>query len=131
LLCTAWHIIDPEHSLFCPPYKKTHINHPCAIWVRESSENYKWLCKLGLSLCKEYTIRYEKTHKCQSILQLLNKNIPTCAAMEWSDPPQAMPEEYKCKCSLRAYRNYYINEKTHLFAWKNRPKPRWIQNSII
>ena len=37
-------------------YKKTHYNHPLAIWVRECRENYIWLCHLGLALCKEYVL---------------------------------------------------------------------------
>jgi hypothetical protein len=32
-------------------YKPTHLNHPCAIWVRKSLSNYKWLCELGFNLC--------------------------------------------------------------------------------
>ena len=30
------------------PYRLTHKNHPCAIWTRESLDNYMWLCQLGL-----------------------------------------------------------------------------------
>ena len=25
------------------PYKRTHYNHPCAIWTRSSLSNYMWL----------------------------------------------------------------------------------------
>ena len=27
------------------PYRRTHYNHPCAIWTRESAGNYEWLYK--------------------------------------------------------------------------------------
>ena len=38
---------------------------------------------------------------------------------EWSEqPPQAMPDEYKDPCSIKAYWNYYIGEK-HTVANKN------------
>lgn len=39
---------------------KSHTNHPCAKWVRESWANYNYLCKLGLALCREYTFRFGK-----------------------------------------------------------------------
>ena len=25
------------------PYKTTHVNHPCSVWVRSSNANYYWL----------------------------------------------------------------------------------------
>ena len=40
-----------------PPYKMTHVNHPCTKWVCESIENYKWLFKLTYYLCFEYNKR--------------------------------------------------------------------------
>ncbi len=48
-------------------YKATHINHPSAIWARESKANYQWLAYLLVELCKEYTHRYGKVHKCEEI----------------------------------------------------------------
>jgi len=32
----------------------------------------------------------------------------------FTQPPQAMPDEYKDECSLQAYWNYYINDKKHI-----------------
>ena len=54
LLCTARH----ESGDSTARYRPTHKNHPSAIWVRESLNNYVWLCQLGIDLCKEYTERY-------------------------------------------------------------------------
>lgn len=54
LLCTAHHLHGSEQ----PPYRKTHVNHPCAIWARESRANYDWLIQLGFALSDEYTLRY-------------------------------------------------------------------------
>jgi hypothetical protein len=50
------------------PYKLTHVNHPCSVWVRESTGNYAWTVSLFKELCSEYTRRYSKTHKCESLL---------------------------------------------------------------
>ena len=35
------------------PYRLTHRNHPCTKWVMESIANYRWLVKLGKTLCRE------------------------------------------------------------------------------
>lgn len=59
------------------PYKKTHMNHPSSVWVRLEESHYNWVLRLGLSLCKEYTARYKKTHKCLShLLRLSNMGFP-------------------------------------------------------
>ena len=43
-------------------YKLTHKNHPTAIWVRKSKENYMWTWNLLDALLQEYTKRYNKHH---------------------------------------------------------------------
>lgn len=53
------------------PYKTTHLNHPCSIWVRESRSNYLWLIEHTKSLLEEYTKRYGKVHKCQQYVNEL------------------------------------------------------------
>jgi hypothetical protein len=123
LLCTAHHMTE---SKYIPPYKMTHKNHPCAIWVRESSSNYKYTVTLGLELCKEYSYRYGKTHKCESYIKELEKNIPPIPDKGFTPPAQAMPDMYKSKDAVESYRAYYYFEKTNLFNWKKRPVPDWI-----
>ena len=54
---TSWHMIDPTHAILTPAYMKTHVNHPCAKWVRQSTVHYDWLVALGQALCMEYTFR--------------------------------------------------------------------------
>ena len=49
-------------------YKITHKNHPVAMWVRESRQNYSWTVKHGLALAAEYTYRYDKVHKTGQLL---------------------------------------------------------------
>jgi len=50
------------------PYKPTHKNHPCSVWVRKTRSNYLWLLEHFKYLCQEYTARYNKTHKCEKYL---------------------------------------------------------------
>ena len=114
-------------------YKATHINHPSAIWVRQSSENYMWLCELLKELCKEYTYRYGKTHKCEQIglVDMLYTNIPkNIHRKAFTEPTPAMPDECIVKGdSITSYRNYYNMKKQHLASWEgkvnSRPIPNW------
>lgn len=145
LLFTALHKLYPEFvekykkEMELKPYKKTHENHPCAKWARESKCNYLTLCDLGLELCKEYTHRYEKTHKCEPMLEWLKANAPDFDKFdkkEFTVPPMAMPDKYKVipkkktkeaklKAVKRSYQIYYQNDKAELAKWKNRNTPDW------
>ena len=62
MLCS----VQPEGTA---PYKRTHYNHPCTKWVRESSRNYEWLLIHAYALCDEYTRRYDKVHKTQAVIE--------------------------------------------------------------
>lgn len=111
-------------------YSATHINHPSAVWARQSDKNYDWLFSLFQALMTEYTYRYGKVHACSKLeLQLANipKNIPQ---KPFTEPTPAMPDDLKVPGnSIASYRNYYINNKTHLASWKgkvnSRPIPTW------
>ena len=37
------------------PYKHTHANHPMAVWVRSSLDNFIWTLDYCYALCSEYT----------------------------------------------------------------------------
>ena len=108
LLCTAHHELG-NHDV---PYKATHKNHPSAIWARSNDLAYLWLYEHMMGLGEEYTRRYNKMHltieKCRDVLMQLPPGIPS---IDWEQPPQCMPDEYKAKCSVDAYWNYYEAEK--------------------
>ncbi len=128
LLCSVHYFF--KHKSYTSPYKLTHKNHPCAIWVRSSLENYMWLCELGIEICKEYTFRYGKVHKCEAIIRDLQSNPPEMPSIEFTNPPQCMPDAYKSKSVVRAYRKYVANDKKHIHAWKNRPVPKFIAKYV-
>ena len=46
-----WRLSDERENVL---YKASHINHPSAIWVRESVENYLQMYKLLLSLICQF-----------------------------------------------------------------------------
>jgi hypothetical protein len=115
-------------------YSATHINHPSAIWVRKTHQNYIWLSQLLESLCYEYTYRYEKTHKVErdGLLQMLTTNIPSNIQIgPFTAPTPAMPDDVKVPGnSLASYRKYYINNKSHLANWKKRQVPEWFNANV-
>ena len=40
--------------------------------------------------------------------------------MSWlgvTEPPQCMPDKYKCEDPVQAYRNYYLGEKMYMAVW--------------
>jgi hypothetical protein len=109
------------------PYKMTHKNHPCSIWVRQSIQNYKYLCNLGKELCKEYTHRYGKVHKTENIIDWCIEHKPNIPDAGFSYPPKAMPDEYKVDSVVESYRNYYMGSKSEFATWKNRETPKWFK----
>lgn len=117
LLSTAHVVLDNNQV----GYKKTHVNHPCAIWVRQGIQNYMWLFRLFCALLDEYTYRYGKVHKTSMLIEALSHPPENISLQRFFEPPQAMPDEYKVnKDSVSAYHNYYRYGKTHLHSWKRR-----------
>lgn len=130
LLSTAHHVLDGPEIISSLPnlYQPTHVNHPCAVWVRSGDLPYQWTAALLRELCREYTHRYGKIHKVQAsgLLDTLLAHVPRNIPQDtWTDPPQAMPVEYQRESTVDAYRAYYVNAKAHLHAWRNRPVPVW------
>jgi len=117
LLSTAHHILAGDG-----PYKVTHKNHPSAVWVRESRQNYDWTYKHFKALCAEYTDRYGKTHltetKCSEWLSRAPEGIEDNG---FTDPPECMPDECKSlKSVVLSYLEYY-NHKADEWAAKGSP----------
>jgi hypothetical protein len=114
-------------------YSATHINHPSAIWCRQSVENYNWLVDHMFALMQEYTYRYEKEHKCQGELSYMLQSPPlNLKKYDWTEPPSAMAEEYVVsEDALVNYRNYYKIGKAKMHSWKKRQPPDWIVNEQV
>lgn len=112
-----------EHSL----YLATHVNHPSAIWTRQSIDNYNWLFSHFIALCDEYTFRYGKNHASHSRLAA-DISIPPANLTKtgFTDPPLAMPVEFMGNDAVESYRTYYKLGKSHLHKWTGRSQPSWI-----
>lgn len=142
LLSTAHHVLDGEEltvvsqkrkykSYICTKKnicKATMINHPCTIWTRQTRANYLWLWRHAYALCKEYTRRYGKVHKMESMLMDELYDPPVnIAKAKLTTFAQAMPEQYQHENAVVAYRSYYINEKSRFAAWNYSEEPEWWQ----
>jgi hypothetical protein len=134
LLSTAHRILDSgllssemENGL----YRSTHQNHPCAVWTRQASDNYRWTYNLLVDLLSEYTHRYGRVHKTSELLKYL-VNIPINITVQPMTPfAQAMPDEYKNADAILAYRNYYIGAKKDLIRYTKREKPKWLEEVTV
>jgi hypothetical protein len=126
LLCTA---VNIRAGGQVSPYKTTHVNHPCSIWVRETRENALFLYDLMRELNKEYYFRYGKQHlsylklEKAGIVDLILEYLPEGGM---TLPAVAMPDEYRIDSVVESYRNYYREGKKHLHNWTRRGAPSWL-----
>jgi hypothetical protein len=130
-LCNTALILNNKN--YDPLWKIAYPKHPCAIWTAKSKSNFEWLNTLGLELCREYTYRYGKKHKCEEMLLFFQSSdyknaIPDIGETSFA---LAMPEKYRSDDAVSSYRLYYKNEKQHLAQWKNRPIPDWWERMPI
>lgn len=109
-------------------YSLTHKNHPCAIWARESRENYDWLYELALSLNDEYGFRYNKSHKSIQVIESLPSPdyLPNKGLTPFAKAFGAYADECnKHSDVVEAYRHYYRVAKADIVTWKHREQPYW------
>jgi len=111
-------------------YKPAYKNHPMTVWVRENDANMTWAVAHGLEIGREYTRRYGKHHKSTAIMKkiaayMFHDNFDEDFRLH-TEPPQCMPDQFKCDDYVEAYRNYYRTDKAHILQWTNTPQPTWI-----
>ena len=107
------------------PYKPTHKHHPCTLWVSESRQNAEWLYRLALHLNGEYRLRYGKTvnHKSWDAIKDIWRSFDVLPDRGLTPFAQAMPEEFKNKAAVTAYRDYYHSKP--FVEWKRTTTPDW------
>jgi hypothetical protein len=121
LLSTAHHILDGPDAI-SGIYKKTHANHPSAVWVRESIGNYMWLRNHLYFLLNEYAERYNKkpedhaTHKTMLQLITLPKRIPSKMIKTPIRLAITNTAYHVQGDAIASYRKYYEAEKLRLDA---------------
>lgn len=133
---TTKKLID-EHNI----YRMTHVNHPMAIWVRTSLENFEWLLTHGIALCNEWKYRYNhdenRKHACMRIFEFMQQHKHSLQFPEYglTVPPQCVTEHCKIlqeplkwEDTVSAYRIYYQKDKKDITQWEKKPerKPKFI-----
>jgi hypothetical protein len=151
MLYTAHHLLDKLPSeLPLNHYKKiSNHNHPMAVWIRSSSENYMYSCRIATELSLEYTFRYSpvgpagpvgngpefnKVHSCDKHIKWLMNNLPKNIPIgKLTNPPLCMPDDSKDLSGdfVKSYRKYYLLHKRHFAKWKLRSIPPWFSYSDI
>lgn len=114
MLSTA-HIVCDDNQV---AYKKTHHNHPCSVWVRESSANYEWTFTLLKALVDEFEFRFGRMHLTQQHLSSL-RAVPTMPKGRLTRFAMAMPDHLRSDDVHESYREL-IREK--MMDWSSRPR---------
>lgn len=130
MLCTAHIELDGlyEAQRAIPALiRPAHVMHPCNRWARASIANYDWLCLLLWGLLGEFYTRYGHEHGYVTLYKQLLSH-PKSSTMAKTPTPwvQCMLENYKQPDTVKAYREYYFFEKSHIATWKSpAKKPDW------
>ena len=135
MLCSTLHVnlnLRNTLDIIDIPYKKSHINHPCTVWVSLNYANFAWLVAYTHELHEEYKYRYNREHL--SYITLKNNNIINNETIIYGNslsildlnPACVMPDECKTTSVIESYRNYYRQYKSQLFSWTKRDKPYWL-----
>ena len=109
-------------------YKPAYPNHPMTKWVGSTFSNFQWTLENAVYISDEYTKRFKKLHKSSRILNVIydNQYYKDIPDERFTEPPQCMPDEYKDKDYVTAYRRYYNNDKKYFAKWeKGRSCPEW------
>jgi len=108
------------------PYKGGYKSHPCTLWCGDNSSNYIWLARHGQELCRQYTMRFDKTHACAAPIDQLADMTDLLPVGLLTPHALAMPDCYKQPDHVSSYRSYYRGEKMHFARWDHGPAPAWL-----
>lgn len=127
MLSTAHHVREMSGRRLL--YKPTHVNHPCSVWVRESTGNYYWAWHLLDALCSEFKLRRGKKHATARLLLPL-WHSPDLPITGRTPPALAVPDEFKTVCPVESYRRYYQHKFSSgivSYGWSDeRSEPDWM-----
>lgn len=123
-----WRLNDTnEDELF---YKAVHMGHPCTVWTMESAANYAWHYRHFVALCEEYTYRYGKVHKTETLLlnDLIDPplNIPNVPMTQFKLAMKNFPQCQYPGDPVRSYRTFYQTKQDRFkMLWTKRSIPEW------
>jgi hypothetical protein len=119
ILSTAAHLLGQK-----APYRPTHLLHPCVVWTAACRGNWNWAVAHGLALADEYRRRFGRTHKCATVLRWARRRgVGPKGSARRRPFVQAMPERYRGRDAVAAYRRYYVAEKARFATWRAPARP--------
>lgn len=124
LLSTAMRVHGYTGNLV---YATSHLNHPCAVWARETNSNYQWLVAYLEDLVMERKARTSKHHKTYDKVHILKQGaslIPTGKLTPWPNctPNKHIEDVHEAyKITLR---DKWANDKRPP-KWTFAKKPTW------
>lgn len=84
---------------------------------------------MALALNEEFKRRFDNSEDHKSAKVIRELPTPDLPEKGFTEPPQAMPDGCKHEDPVKAYREYYRSEKTHLAEWAGRPTPSFMRSS--
>ena len=111
-------------------------NHPMTLWVGNSWKHYEWTIQLLYFLLCQYSIRYKKVHKATEMFERLTsvEYFPKMSCLmpcTYQIPPLCMPDKYKNNHDfIKAYRDYYIGDKSYFAKWNYTEIPSWYARGL-
>lgn len=116
---------------------KGYYNHPCAVWTRESTSNFLWLCDHALEMFNERTYRWPTSneHFTKSFIEWCKSNVDKtehCKKSELTPFAIAINLESKCRkiagfeqlSTIDKYKQYIRLDKAFA-TWTKRSTPSW------
>ena len=109
-------------------YKPAYPNHPMTKWVGFNRDCFRWALENAVFISQEYCKRFKKLHKSSKVINNiydfeLMAHLPE---KPFTEPPQCMPDEYKDKDYVIAYRKYYQGAKSYFAKWERGvDAPEW------
>ena len=123
ILCTVAHLRGVKAK-----YRPTHQYGRIVAWANTSAANAAWLRDLLTDLGAENIKRFGKTHKSVAVgLDAFEKVYPHLPEVGMTKFALAMPDKYKHRNTVKAYRAFYKGDKTWA-RWNHSAKPYWIAN---
>ena len=107
------------------PYRKTHSNHPCALWVRETQANFTWTLIHAHAAGAEFLTRFGKVHAShQALIDMPTDILQYIPKGELTPWPLCMPDEFKTDDPVESYRAYYRSKPS--VVYKRTATPNWM-----
>ena len=122
LLSTACHVLHADDARL---YKPTHVNHPCALFARESGGNFRWLVAHGVCLANEYAHRFGRCHASLDVIYVAAR-IGRCLSEDDA-------VSFSFNCSGHDTGNLFTDYRLCLTGkwlastpkWTRRSRPQW------